>query len=91
MFNTSYAYASYDEDKNLTYELVMPGREVEDFKVETLNNKLIITSGDFSDSYRLPQFVNKKKIKAKYKAGILIVTLPSNKEDRINEVKVETE
>lgn len=89
MFSIIRSFAKYNESNNLTYNLVMPGKEVEDFKVETLNSKLYVSCGSIEDSYGLPEFINKKKIKAKYKAGILTVTLPSKKEDKVTEIKVE--
>lgn len=47
--------------------------------------------GEFYRSFTLPEKVDASKIKAKYKDGILEVTLPKPEESKGKEVKVEVE
>jgi len=48
-----------------------------------------IRSGGFSRSFTLPARVDKNKIKATYKDGVLQLTLPKAPEEKEKEVKIE--
>ena len=47
--------------------------------------------GSFSRSIRLPQEVQREKIKANYKDGVLKITLPKSEEAKAKEVKIKVE
>lgn len=47
--------------------------------------------GNFSRSVRIPAAVKNEEIKAKYKNGILKITLPKKEEVKSKEIKVEVE
>ncbi len=95
-------------DNSYEIELAAPGLEKSDFKIETNNNILTISSEktienkteedehfsrkefsyqSFTRSFTLPDMINDKKITAKYKDGILKVSLPKKEESKTKKVK----
>jgi len=82
-----------DISVSLTEDTVtISGKKVEEKKVEKENYyKKEIRTGSFSRSFALPCAVDREKVKATYKNGILEIILPKVEKEKGKEVKIEVE
>ncbi|MCS7181197.1 MAG: Hsp20/alpha crystallin family protein [bacterium] len=72
--------------------ITISGKKAEEKKVEKENYyRKEIRTGSFSRSFTLPCGVDKEKVKAVYKNGILEITLPKLEKEKTKEVKIEVE
>jgi len=65
----------------------------DDFFTETLERKYRMerTYGSFQRSFRVPESVTEKDIKAKYHDGVLEMTIPAPKEEKPKAIDVKIE
>jgi HSP20 family protein len=82
-----------DISVSLTEDTVtISGKKSEEKKVEKENYyRKEIRTGSFSRSFTLPCAVDKEKVKATYKNGILEIVLPKSEKEKAKEVKIEVE
>jgi len=82
-----------DISVSLTDDTVtISGKKTEEKKVEKENYyKKEIRTGNFSRSFTLPCAVDREKVKATYKNGVLEIVLPKSEKAKEKEVKVEVE
>lgn len=82
-----------DISVSLTEDTVtISGKKAEEKKVEKENYfRKEIRTGSFSRSFTLPCAVDKEKVKATYKNGILEIVLPKFEKEKEKEVKIEVE
>jgi HSP20 family protein len=82
-----------DISVSLTEDTVtISGKKSEEKKVEKENYyRKEIRTGSFSRSFTLPCAVDKEKVKATYKNGILEIVLPKSEKEKEKEVKIEVE
>ncbi len=66
-------------------------RKAEDKKEEEGYHYVERSYGSFVRSLRLPGEVDETKTKAKYRDGVLTITMPKKKEEKAKQVKVEVE
>lgn len=72
--------------------LTISGKKTEEKKIEKENYyRKEIRSGSFSRSFTLPCAVDKEKVKASYKNGILEIVLPKAEKEKEKEIKIEVE
>lgn len=72
--------------------VTISGKKTEEKKVEKENYyRKEIRSGSFSRSFTLPCAVDKEKVKATYKDGVLEVVLPKCEKEKAKEIKIEVE
>jgi len=72
--------------------ITISGKKAEEKKIERENYfKKEIRTGSFSRSFTLPCAVDKEKVKATYKNGILEILLPKSEKAKEKEIKVEIE
>ena len=83
-----YSFASYNENRDLKYQLVAPGRKKEDFEIEVLNGKLIVKGDEFCDKTKIPTDIDVKNIKASYDSGILEIFLPIKEEQKSRTIEI---
>jgi len=87
-----------ENEENYVIELLAPARKAEDFNIEVKGDHIIIESEkettfsftSFKKSFLLPEQIDKEKISAEYKAGVLIIEIPKSeiaKEKQIIKVK----
>ncbi|HOK57106.1 MAG TPA: Hsp20/alpha crystallin family protein [bacterium] len=78
---------------SLTEDTVtISGKKAEEKKIEKENYfRKEIRTGSFSRSFTLPCAVDKEKVKATYKNGILEIVLPKSEKAKEKEIKVEVE
>lgn len=95
-----------ETDDAFNVELMMPGFDKKEIKMEVEEKSLVIEAerkkseskyntveshfGKFRKSYTLPDYIDVEKIDAKYKNGVLKITIPKNKEkvgNRLIEIK----
>ena len=70
--------------------LTISGKKSEEKEVKKENYyRKEIRSGGFSRSFTLPARVDKDKVKATYKDGVLQLTLPKAPEEKEKEIKIE--
>ncbi|MGC8976748.1 MAG: Hsp20/alpha crystallin family protein [Candidatus Ratteibacteria bacterium] len=82
-----------DINVSLTEDTVtISAKKTEEKKVEKENYlRKEIRTGSFSRSFTLPCAVDREKVKATYKNGILEIVLPKSEKEKAKEVKVEIE
>lgn len=82
-----------DISVSLTEDTVtISGKKTEEKKIEKENYlRKEIKTGSFSRSFTLPCNVDKEKVKATYKNGILEIVLPKSEREKAKEIKVEVE
>ena len=82
-----------DISVSLTEDTVtISGKKAEEKKIEKENYyRKEIRTGSFSRSFTLPCAVDKDKVKATYKNGILEIVLPKSEKEKAKEVKIEVE
>ncbi|MCM8818185.1 MAG: Hsp20/alpha crystallin family protein [Candidatus Omnitrophica bacterium] len=82
-----------DISVSLTEDTVtISGKKTEEKKIEKENYyRKEIRTGSFSRSFTLPCAVDKEKVKATYKDGVLEIVLPKSEKGREKEVKIEVE
>lgn len=83
----TYAYSETVDGLQTLY-VVAPGRESDDFKVETSENFLTVSFGETEKVFELTNVVNQQKITAEYKAGILNIALPMKEKYKPRNIKV---
>ena len=72
--------------------ITISGKKAEEKKIEKENYfRKEIRTGSFSRSFTLPCAVDREKVKATYKNGILEVVLPKSEKAKEKEIKVEVE
>jgi len=82
-----------DISVSLTDDTVtISGKKTEEKKIEKENYyRKEIRTGSFSRSFTLPCAVDKEKVKATYKNGVLEIVLPKSEKEKAKEVKIEVE
>jgi len=82
-----------DIQVSLTEDTVtISGKKSEEKKIEKENYyRKEIRTGSFSRSFTLPCAVDREKVKATYKNGILEIVLPKAEKEKAKEVKIEVE
>jgi len=82
-----------DISVSLTDDTVtISGKKAEEKKIEKENYyRKEIRTGSFSRSFTLPSTVDREKVKATYKNGILEIVLPKAEKEKSKEVKIEVE
>ncbi|MCM8803722.1 MAG: Hsp20/alpha crystallin family protein [Candidatus Omnitrophica bacterium] len=78
---------------SLTEDTVtISGKKTEEKKIERENYlRKEIKTGSFSRSFTLPCAVDREKVKASYKNGVLEIVLPKSEKEKAKEVKIEVE
>jgi HSP20 family protein len=77
-----------EDDKSFMLDLAVPGIDKKELKIDINEDLLTIASeskfsySSFCRSFQIPENVNKEKIEANYKDGILSVTLPKVEEEK---------
>mgnify|MGYP001774443695 CR=1 FL=1 len=82
-----------DISVSLTEDTVtISGKKTEEKKIEKENYlRKEIKTGSFSRSFTLPCAVDREKVKATYKNGVLEIVLPKVEKEKAKEIKVEVE
>jgi HSP20 family protein len=82
-----------DISVSLTDDTVtISGKKTEEKKIEKENYyRKEIRTGSFSRSFTLPCAVDREKVKATYKNGVLEIVLPKSEKEKAKEVKIEVE
>jgi HSP20 family protein len=82
-----------DISVSLTDDTVtISGKKTEEKKIEKENYyRKEIRTGSFSRSFTLPCAVDREKVKATYKNGVLEIILPKSEKEKAKEVKIEVE
>ncbi|MFN4226747.1 MAG: Hsp20/alpha crystallin family protein [Candidatus Ratteibacteria bacterium] len=82
-----------DISVSLTEDTVtISGRKEEEKKIEKENYfRKEIRTGTFSRSFTLPCSVDREKVKASYKNGVLEIVLPKSEKEKEKEVKIKIE
>ncbi|MCM8772686.1 MAG: Hsp20/alpha crystallin family protein [Candidatus Omnitrophica bacterium] len=72
--------------------VTISGKKAEEKKIERENYyRKEIRTGSFSRSFTLPCAVDKEKVKATYKNGILEIILPKSEKEKEKEIKIQVE
>ncbi|MCM8766873.1 MAG: Hsp20/alpha crystallin family protein [Candidatus Omnitrophica bacterium] len=82
-----------DISVSLTEDTVtISGKKEEEKKIERENYfKKEIRTGSFSRTFTLPCSVDRDKVKASYKNGVLEIVLPKSEKEKSKEIKIEVE
>ena len=100
-FNSSFRDTSYpmqplwkEDEEEFTLEIILPGADKKDVKVERVDDKLIVSfegndyGGAFSYEYVASKRILKGERSAKYEKGVLTITI-TKVEDYKETIKVE--
>jgi HSP20 family protein len=83
-----------EKDLNVTLEnnvLTISGEKKEERKEEAKNHHYIVSErkyGSFSRSIRLPEGINSDEITAKFKNGVLYVSIPKTEQEKTKKISI---
>jgi HSP20 family protein len=94
--NESVQYEVKEVDDSFLVEFMVPGFSQSDITIEVSDNILLVEgkksdstwTSDFSKKFRLPGFVDCKKVEAKLENGILKLRVPKRKESISKKIEI---
>src|SRR3990170_837736 len=81
----------YETNDSFVVSADLPGLNKDEIQIDLKDNTIRVERayGSFVRSFTLPQNVDPEKIKAKYKEGVLEMTIPKKEEAKPKQIKVE--